>query len=168
MNKILMTVALTVSFAGFAMGSTNDGNAGPQHGASSMSMMQSCPMKVSGAELALADVPQGVTLTITTKTGDVAELRRRTENMAKMHGEMSGTRVHGPMMTPFDVKYEDVSNGSRLTLTPKDPARLEEFRTRIREHVENMQKGDCMMMQGMMGMMHRTKDSAPAPIEGTR
>jgi hypothetical protein len=82
---------------------------------------------------------------------------------------MSGTGMHGRMMIPFDMTYEDVPNGSRLTLYPKDPARLEEFRTRIREHVERMKKGDCAMMQGMMGMngmmgmMHGTKDKNPAP-----
>ena len=168
MKTILLTAALMVSFVSFAMGSSQHGAAEPQHGAPRMSMMQNCPMNTSGAEISVADTTNGVSLTITTKTGDVAELRRRSENMAKMHSAASGTGMHGQMMMPFEVKYEDVADGSRLTLTPKDPARLEEFRTRIREHVEAMKKGDCSMMQGMMmgmmpGMMGGPKHSVPAP-----
>jgi hypothetical protein len=125
--------------------------ASPQHGASNMSMMQSCPMKVAGAEVAVTDTTNGVVLNITTKTGDVADLRRRTESMAKMHTEHSN--IHSEMMQ-FDVKYEEISDGARLTLTPKDPAKLGEFRTKVRQHVEQMKTGNCSMMQGMMqGMM---------------
>jgi hypothetical protein len=126
----------------------------PQHGASNMSMMQSCPMKVAGADVALTDTTNGVAVNITTKTGDVADLRRRTESMATMHAQHSA--VHGEMM-PFDVKYEEISDGARLTLTPKDPAKLDEFRARVRQHVEQMKTGNCSMMQGMMqGMMPGT------------
>ena len=123
----------------------------PQHGASNMSMMQSCPMKVTGADVAVTDTTNGVAVNITTKTGDVADLRRRTESMAKMHTEHSN--MHGEMMA-FEVKYEEISDGARLTLTPKDAAKLEEFRSKVRQHVEQMKTGNCSMMQGMMqGMM---------------
>jgi hypothetical protein len=134
--------------------------ASPQHGASNMSMMQSCPMKVAGAEVAVTDTKDGVVLNVTTKTGDVADLRRRTESMAKMHSEHSN--MHGEMM-PFDLKYEEISEGARLTLTPKDSSKLEEFRTKVREHVEQMKTGNCSMMQDMMqGMMPGTK-AEPKP-----
>jgi hypothetical protein len=125
--------------------------ASPQHGSANMSMMQNCPMKVEGAAVAVADTKDGVVLTITTTTGDVAELRRRTESMAKMHTAHSNmhANMHAEMM-PFDVKYEEISNGASLTLTPKDPAKLEEFRAKVRQHVGQMKTGNCSMMQGMM------------------
>jgi hypothetical protein len=130
-----------------------------------MAMMQNCPMKVPGADLSVTDTENGIALTITTKSGDVTDLRRRTESMAKMHSAHSNTDMHGGMM-PFSIKYEEVPNGARLTLTPKDLAKLEEFRAKVRQHAEHMKKGDCsMMMQGMMmqGMMSGMKNSEPTP-----
>jgi hypothetical protein len=157
MTNIL--VALTVAVA---LGGPASRQSGPQH--QPMSMMQSCPMKVTGADVSVADVEHGIALTVTTKSGDVADLRRRTENMAKMHSESSNAGMHGQMMS-FSVKYEEVPNGARLTLTPKDATQLQEFRAKVRQHVEHMAKGDCSMMQGMMmhGMMGGMKNAEPAP-----
>src|SRR5205814_677848 len=92
---------------------------------------------------------------LTTKPANLAELRRRVEQMAAMHsGERSSEAMaHGQMM-PATVKYEAIESGARLTLTPKDPAILAKFRTDVRTHVEKMKNGECSMMQDMMqGMM---------------
>jgi hypothetical protein len=79
--------------------------------------------------------------------------------MAKMH---STDGTDGNMM-PFSVKYEDVPNGARLTLTPRDPGKLQEFRNVIRRHAEQMKNHDCSMMQGMMqGMMGGMNNTRPA------
>ena len=56
---------------------------------------------------------------------------------------------HGQMM-PGTIKHEPIENGARVTLTPKDPAKLADFRSQVRTHVERMQKGECSMIQGMM------------------
>src|SRR5262245_11259253 len=140
MRHVLPVFALAALSVTYLIGSS-------QHGTANMSMMQTCPMKVEGADVAVTDTKDGIVLDITTKTGDVAELRRRTQNMAKMHAEHSN--MHGEMMA-FDVKYEEVPNGAHLTLTPKDTAKLEEFRAKVRQHVEQMERGNCSMMQGMM------------------
>jgi len=73
---------------------------------------------------------------------------------------MPGVRMHVNNI-PFSVKYEEVSSGARLTLTPQDPAKLDEFRVTVREHAEQMKKGNCLMMQGMMmqGMMNNRPPS---------
>jgi hypothetical protein len=149
MTNILFTLAIAV-----ALGGVPSRQAGPQHQASNMPMMQSCPMKVAGANVSVADVENGIAVTITTESGDVADLRRRTENMAKMHSGFSNGEMHGQMMS-FSAKYEEVPNGARLTLTPKIASQLEEFRTKVRQHVEEMAKGNWSMMQGMLmhGMM---------------
>jgi hypothetical protein len=142
MKGILLVVALILSIPMFGVAAAED-----------HAKMPDCPMKVQGAELSVTDLPDAVALTMTTKEGDVTELRRRAENMAKMHSEPS--MMNGGMMLPFTVKYEEVPNGARLTLAPKDPARLEEFRAQVRQHAERMKNGECSMMPGMMNrMMH--------------
>jgi hypothetical protein len=64
------------------------GNAGQMS-----SMMQNSPMNIPGVELAVTDTPDGVTVSFTTKTGDVTELRRlvrqRVEMMKNMHNWMA-------------------------------------------------------------------------------
>jgi hypothetical protein len=121
------------------------------------SMMKDCPMSVRGVEIAMADITDGVALTITTKTGDVSDLRGRVQRMLAMHGILG--------------KLETIDNGAKVNLTPKDPAELIEFRKQTREHVDRMTKGGgCeqmhQMMQGMakgmMGGMGPAK-SAPEP-----
>ena len=163
MRNILFTVTVAASMTIFAMGSTQGQQAAPQHETANMSMMQNCPMKVSGSDLSVTDVEKGIALTITTQSGDVSDLRRRIENMAKMHSASSNEGMHGNMV-PFSVKYEEVPNGARLTLTPTGVGKLEEFRSKVRQHAEEMKKGNCSMMQGMMqGMMGGMKNSEATP-----
>jgi hypothetical protein len=118
--------------------------------------MMSCPTSLEGTSASVADTSTGVTVTFTTKPENVAELRKRVEQMATMHtsaGAGSNAMMQGQMM-PGTVKYEAVDKGARLTLTPKDPSKLVEFRKQVRDHVDRMTKGDCSMMQDMMqGMM---------------
>jgi hypothetical protein len=124
-----------------------------------MSMMN-CPMKLEGTSAKVEDTATGVTVTITTKSENVAELQKRVQQMASMHGASadrpSPAMMQGQMM-PGTVTYAAIDNGARLTLTPRDPAKLAEFRKEVRAHVERMQNGDCSMMhdmmQGMMGGM---------------
>ena len=163
MRNILFTLAVATAFTMVAVASTQNQQAAPLPENSSMSMMQNCPMKISGADLSVTNVENGIILTITTKSGDVADLRSRTENMAKMHSASSTGDMHGRMMA-FSIRYEEVPNGARLTLAPKDLAQLEEFRAKVRQHAEQMLKGDCSMMQGMMqGTMGDMKHPDPAP-----
>jgi hypothetical protein len=73
---------------------------------------------------------------------------------AQMHSESSTMNgMMTGMMLPFTAEYEEVSGGIRLTLRPKDPARLEEFRAQVRQHAERMKNGECPMMSGMMNRM---------------
>jgi hypothetical protein len=158
MKTILLAAIIALSVAPFTQAAVVDQN----HG-----MMMDCPMKVQGAELSVADVPDGVALSLTTKEGDVSELRRRAEKMANMHNEPS--MMNGGMMVPFTAKYEEIPNGARLLLTPKDPAQLETLRAQARQHAERMKNGECTMMQGtmkgmMQGMVPKT-EPAPKPNE---
>ena len=119
-----------------------------------MMMDNNCPM-AQDADIAVSDTATGIALTFTTKPENVAALRRHVEQWAAMHSDRPTTNamMQGRMM-PATVKYESMDNGARLTLTPKDPAKLAEFRTMVRTHAERMKKGECAMMQDMMqGMM---------------
>ena len=157
MKSFFFFLAIVCSAAVAAVGAGQTAEHGPQHQMSGMPAMMNCPTKVAGAEIAVEDTQDGIAVTVTTKSGDVAELRRRLEHMGKMHSDTSETG-HGGMIA-FSAKYEEVPNGARLTLTPKDPAKLEPFRATVRRHAEAMKKGECSMMQAMMqGMME--KDSS--------
>ena len=155
MKKLVMVLTLTPA-ALFATGmQDNQGAARSGMPMQGMPMMMNCPMTLQGTSVSVVDTPTGVAISLTTKAENVAELRRRVQQMATMHsGQHSSEAMkHGQMM-PGTIKYEEIENGARLTLTPREPAKLDEFRKQVRAHVEKMQKGDCSMMQDMMqGMM---------------
>jgi len=139
------------------------GQSGNEHG-----MMESCPMKVEGTTASVSDTGDGVAISFTTSTGDVAELRRRVHHMAEMHDRHHGTMGQGMMggkneaapspgasspkkpkkmmMVPSTAIANDVEGGARIVLVPKDPARLAELRQHARDHVGRMSRGECPMM----------------------
>ena len=154
MKRVLTLLLLPAALmaAGLQNAPTTPGSGMPMRGTAMM-----CPMNLQGASIAVSDTPTGVALSMTTsKPEDVAELRRRAEQMATMHSvDRPGPAMMQGQMMPGTVKYEPIEKGAKLTLTPRDPAKLAEFRKQVRAHVEQMQKGNCSMMQDMMqGMMH--------------
>jgi len=166
--KGLMSLTLLMSMTSFAAGVLQEKQIEPVQGAAMpmMQMMQDCPMNIPGVEVAVVDTPTGIAVSLTTKSGNVNELRRRVERMAAMHtGPMESSPGMPGKMMPGLAKYEAIPNGARLTLTPKDPAQLTEFRKQVRAHVERMTKeGGCSMTQGMMGGMSKAATEAePEP-----
>jgi len=152
-----MLVPVVLFAAAMQGGQTGQRPAMPMPGMPGMSApgMMNCPMNLQGTSVAVADIPTGIAVSITTKPENVAELQKRVEQMAAMHaGESSSPAMMQGQTMPGAVKYKAIRDGARLTLTPKDSAKLAEFRTQVRAHVERMQKGECSMMQDMMqGMM---------------
>jgi hypothetical protein len=169
--KRVATLLVLVPVALFAVGMQNTPTGQkpgmPMQG--SMQGMMTCPMNLQGTTVVVADTPAGIAVSLTTKPENVTELRKRVEQMAAMHsGESTSQAMMQGQMMPGTVKYEPIPEGARLTLTPKDPARLAEFRTQVRAHVEKMQKGECSMMQDMMqgmmkGMMGPAGKTEPKP-----
>ena len=55
----------------------------------------------------------------------------------------------GAMMKMVDstARAEDIDGGTRIVLTPKDPAQLADLRAHAHEHAEQMAGGHCPMMQ---------------------
>jgi hypothetical protein len=64
------------------------------------------------------------------------------------------------MMTSVDVKYEGTETDARLVFTPKDPGKITEVQTMVREMAERMNKGEgsMMRMHGMMGNTDREEN----------
>jgi hypothetical protein len=166
MNKLMLGTALMLG--AFSLGNAAQNQTEPQHNMGPhnmgpmLQMMQNCPMKVEGVKVAVADTTNGIAVTITTESGNVGELRRRVELMATMHSP-NGDKpaMMRNRMIAGAAKFEEVENGARLTLTPKDPAQLEAFRKQVREHAQRMEKGDCSMMQGMMGGIQQQESAPP-------
>ena len=119
------------------------------------SNMQDCPMMLSGVDFAVAETANGIAVTFTTNSANVAELRRRVEWLANMQALMERESPMKERLLPGVVKYEVLANGARLTLTPKDTSKLQEFRTQVRSRVDEMAKGNCPMMDNMMRAMTR-------------
>ena len=137
--KRLILVLLLFAAAGFAGQRSTD----RQHMGQMPSMMSSCPMmSMKGADIAVAETPNGIALTFTTKA-DVRGLRRHVQQMAQMHSKGEGGEMMNCCMSGASATYQAVPNGARLTLKPKDPAQLESFQKQIREHVQAMKNGEC-------------------------
>jgi hypothetical protein len=156
MRKFMLVVALLFGAFGVANARVDD----RRH------MLQNCPLDVQGAKVAVADTAKGSAVTITTESGKVAELRRGLKLMVKTHdaNEEKPAMMPNWMWISAAVKYERVPRGARLTLTPKDPdqlcIRVEAFRKQVRDYAERMQKGDCSMMQRIMGSKQKQEPSA--------
>ena len=164
MKRLWIALILT-SVSAFASARAQNNQTQPRGG---MPMMGNCLANLQDTKITATDTATGIALTFTTKPENVAELRRRVEQMAAMHSvdRPSPAMMQGQMM-PGTVKYETVENGARLTLTPKDPAKLADFRTQVRAHVEQMKQGQCGMMADMMqGMMHGRGESVTPKADG--
>ena len=162
MNRLAMILML-MSVAAFAVAGTQHKDM-PAPGHMDMQMMmKDCPMTLPGTTMTTSDTESGIAVDFTTQPDNVVELRRRVEHMAAMH---SGIASHEGMMKdqmiPGTAAYEPLENGARLMLTPKDPDKLAEFKNQVRTHVEQMKKGGCSMMQGMMGNMSAPKTEPKA------
>jgi len=144
---------------------------------------QSCPMMVESASIDVENTSDGVALRFTSTTaGNVDDLRNRVEHMARMyemHGgeqgqggsmmwhrmghtradqDQAGAGGQGPsgMMPAATARVEEIDNGARLVLTPKDKAQLATLREHARDHERRMEGGECWMMQEQMGGQGQT------------
>jgi hypothetical protein len=135
-----------------------------------MGMADACPMAVKGTAVQMANTSDGISMTFTTTTGDVTDLRSRVRAMADrmnarssqgmgmgtgMHGAMMGGADAGPgmmmghgmmMMPAVRAQVEDVEGGARLRVTPVDASKLADMREHMQRHVEMMtQQHTCPM-----------------------
>jgi hypothetical protein len=150
---------------------------------------QACPMVVESASVEVEETADGVALRFTSTTADnVDDLRNRVEHMARMyemHGggqgqggsmmwqhmghrradqSQAGAGRQGPTgaMPAATAKLENIDNGARLVLTPKDRSQLAALREHARDHERRMESGECWMVQSQDDQPgHRPGESAP-------
>jgi hypothetical protein len=160
-----LVIGATLLLAGLGVANAGRQETGANHHemGQMMQMMQNCPMRVDGATVAVTDTATGIAIAITTESGNVVELRRRIEMMAKMQDQkQTKPGMMAGRMIPRTAIYEEIPNGAKLTLTPNDPAQLDVLRKQVRAHAERMRKGDCSMMPEMMhGMGGMQQPEAP-------
>ena len=130
-------------------------------------MMEMCPMQVEGATVRFEDTADGVALVFTTE-GDATDLQQRVSQMAMMYNqhqsqEGMNMRMHGPMeggpprghgmggemmmMPPSTARAENIDQGARLVLTPRDPAQLATLRQHAQQMAQAMASRQCPMME---------------------
>jgi len=135
--KKLVTLILIAATSAFP--------AGRREQKQTMQTGNDCPIKIQGMSVAASDTPNGVALTFSTTAGDVVELRRRIERMALTYRIQADGRhlTMNPHFIPGTAEFKATRNGALLTLMPKDPARVEEFRAQVAEHAEIMRNAVC-------------------------
>lgn len=143
-----------------------------------MAARANCPMMVEGASVDVENTEDGVALRFTsTNAGQVEELRNRVESMARMYerkGEQAGSMMWHPMghrradqdqkqakgptgaIPAATTRVEEIENGARLVLTPKDRGDLDQLREHVRDHERRMEAGECWMAQGQAGAQGQT------------
>lgn len=128
-----------------------------------------CPMLVDGVEVKYVESPGVATLEFRIANGDVEDLQRRVEHMARMYEmhdsgrgstlwqhrrHMRGAMPHHGQgravgaIPPSTAKVDNFGDGARLTLRPTEPDDLEALRARVRSHHERMSAGECWMGAG--------------------
>jgi hypothetical protein len=130
-------------------------NEGPKGMGPGTMVHGACPTPLKGADVALADIPNGIVVTFITKPGNVAELQRSVEWLANMQKAMAGGLELRERLLPGDVTYEPLPQGARLTFKSREADKTEEFRTQVRARVDQMTKDNCAMMENMMRAMTR-------------
>jgi hypothetical protein len=122
--------------------------AGHMHGLRADTAPQaSCPMTVPDAHVRSEDVEGGVALSFTTESGDIADLRRRVHALAEHHQRAAqGKGRHDGSMPAATASVEEIPEGARLLLEPRDPGQLDALRRRAEMHAARMERGECPMM----------------------
>jgi len=117
-----------------------------------------CPLGMTGTQVAAVDTPDGVDVTFTTK-GDLVELRQRVEAQAEFHGPgkhegpghagvHAGAHTHGLRLTEIDAPMKatvtDVDGGSRLHVAATNASDLAKVRSGVHERAAKIVAlGDC-------------------------
>jgi hypothetical protein len=117
-----------------------------------------CPLGVTGAEVAVSDEASGAVAIAFTTKGDVAELRRRVRDQAANYGPgahqglghggaHAGAQTHGLRLSELpaiDAQVSDIDGGARLLVATKDAAERDHVRSELHERAAKIVAlGDC-------------------------
>jgi hypothetical protein len=157
MRKLMLAVLLLLVTAAFTTTRQNDSHMRDRH-----MMLLGSPMMRGDVEITASDTATGIAVLFTTKTGDVDELRRHVQRMSEIYITPGANgMMMGPNLVPGAAVYEAVPGGARVTLTPKDAAQVDEYRSQVQACVYMMKDGDPSGMQQMMKGMMAGSTAAP-------
>jgi hypothetical protein len=119
--------------------------------------MANCPSAAAGATTAVKADKAAVTVTVTAKEKEViAEIQKRAKKLStldtsadadiKHTGEGTGGGQLGKcpvVMTDVTLKVKDLKNGSAITMTPKDKAKVADLEKMAKERAESMPAMDA-------------------------
>lgn len=114
--------------------------------------MMHCPSAAPGAETKVEQTKDAVVVTITTKdAAGAAEIQKRAKHMASLTtggapkvehtGQGTGGGALGKcpiMMADVTLKAEDQKDGVKVTITPKDPAKLADVAKTAQDRAASM------------------------------
>jgi hypothetical protein len=166
MTRILLAVVAAVALLPGHAGSSSPAPAGSPvapPSAPSGHVMAMCPLSVDGTQALAADVPGGETLTFTTDTGPIGELRERVKAMATIHNQQhddvaarqgragrgmagSGNAMSGTEMPTSWATFIEVESGAAILVVPVDPADLHALRNAIRLRAQRLREQGCEIM----------------------
>lgn len=143
--------------------------------------MAHCPDAVQGAKTAIADVPGGVQITITaTDTAAVADIRARTQALLDAQknqgptvhhtgtGEGGGLLGRCPVvLKDTTIVAADVDQGSKVTVTAKDPAELDWLRRETRDREEDLEAAGSPAGSGKMSHCPSAVEGATTALKNT-
>ena len=69
---------------------------------------------------------------------------------------MHGQKPPGMGRVAADFRVENIENGAQVVLTPRNQADVEELRTEVHQHAEQMNAGQCPMMKMHGGAEEQT------------
>ena len=103
-----------------------------------------CPPLTEGVEIAVGEIRDGMNLTFTTETGDVAELRGRVTNLARLYEATSGDVESG--MPAVVTVVSPLATGARLRVDAVHMYETEIVQQHVRQDVEGLLRGECPAM----------------------
>jgi TusA-related sulfurtransferase len=141
--------------------------------------MAHCPDAVQGAKTAIADVPGGVQLTITaTDTAAMTDIRARTQALLDAQKNQGATIHHtgtgegGGLLGRCPIVLKDttivaanVDQGSKVTVTAKDPAELDWLRRETRDREEDLEAAGSPAGAGKMSHCPSAVDGATTTLK---
>lgn len=117
-----------------------------------------CPLGMTGTEVAVANTPDGVDVSFTLK-GDVSELRERVNSQAAVHGPgrnaglghggiHNGAHTHGLRLSELDFPVHatatDIDGGGRVHVFANSPADVDKLQREVFERAAKIVAlGDC-------------------------
>lgn len=116
-----------------------------------------CPLGISGVDVRTEDTEAGIAVVVTARAEDVAELRERAHDAAKLHGPfgrvgkghdgrhgMGGQHgLQALSFPPSRASTQEIEGGARIEIVPKHTSDRKALREAVRDHTEVMRTKPC-------------------------